>query len=332
MSSERNNIPVSVVIPTFNRATIVVRAIESVLAQTYKDYEIVVIDDGSTDGTDRALRPYEGRVRYFRQENAGVSAARNAGVAVARGQWIAFLDSDDEWLPQKLEVQMASIAKHPQLVAHVTNALMHLPDGSTIDLFTVRGCTHYGEDTVADRPLADVVNGQFFTPTLMGRRDAIERAGGFDTKMSIYEDAGLMRSLALEGPWGICNRPLVVAIRRAESSEINLSRQHRERFAYSCECLIRIGAKLRSDKRLLPAERDLVAEGLSAARFDLGITQVKSGDRRSGMANVRRSFWDRPSLKSLTKCATVQVLGSAGVSWIEKKRAARPAGFRRSSL
>jgi len=330
MSSERS-IEVSVVIPTFNRATFVVRAIESALAQTYTDREIVVVDDGSTDGTDQALRRYEGRIRYQRQKNAGVSAARNAGVAAARGEWIAFLDSDDEWLPEKLEVQMACVARHPQLVAHVTNALIHLPDGNTVDLFTVRGCTRYAEDTVVDRPLADVVTGQFFTPTLLARRDAIQRAGGFDTSMSIYEDADLMRSLALEGPWGMCNRPLVAVFRRSEPSAVNLSRQHRERFAYSCECLIRIGTKLRSDQRLLPGERSLVAEGLSAARFDLGMTQMKAGDRSAGMANIRQSFWDRPSIKSLTKCATVQMLGMTGVSWIEKKRSTA-AGFRRSEL
>ncbi|MBM2835200.1 MAG: glycosyl transferase [Candidatus Brocadiaceae bacterium] len=98
------NVQVSVVIPTYNRAPYVIMAIESVLAQSYQDYEIIVVDDGSTDGTRDVLEPYRDRIRYMYQDNKGVSAARNTGIQESRGEWIAFLDSDDEWLPNKLEI------------------------------------------------------------------------------------------------------------------------------------------------------------------------------------------------------------------------------------
>jgi len=327
-----DRVKVSVVIPTYNRAGFVTRAIDSALAQTYRDFEIVVVDDGSTDDTERILRAYGDRIRYLRQENAGVSRARNAGIAAARGEWIAFLDSDDEWLSEKLAVQVNCIERHRSLVAHATNALMNVSGGETADLFTVRQCTQYTEDCVVDRPLADVMITQFFTPTIMARRDALERIGGFDESLSIYEDASAMRPLALEGPWGVSNRALVLVFRRPESPELNLSRQHKDRFAYSCECLIRIGTRIRSDPRLMPRERRLVAEHLSGTRFDLGLIQVKAGDRRTGLANIRRSFWDCPSLRSLAKCALVSGLGRSGISVIERKRSLVQPGFRRSDL
>jgi glycosyltransferase involved in cell wall biosynthesis len=107
---------VSVVIPTYNRADLLPRAIESALSQTEPPVEVVVVDDGSTDDTPAVVaRCAEGHagVRVLRVANGGVARARNAGIAVARGQWVAFLDSDDEWAPTKLAVQMAALAARP---------------------------------------------------------------------------------------------------------------------------------------------------------------------------------------------------------------------------
>ena len=104
---------VSVIIPTFNRSAMVREAVESVLSQTFDGFELIVVDDGSTDGTTDALRPLAGAIRLIRQENRGVSAARNRGVAAARGALLAFLDSDDLWLPEKLAVQMSYMSTFP---------------------------------------------------------------------------------------------------------------------------------------------------------------------------------------------------------------------------
>ena len=100
---------VSVIIPTYNRGSIVTRAADSVLSQDFEDFEVIVVDDGSTDDTAETLSTYEARIRrkgdgfvklrILRQENQGVCAARNAGIFASKGEWIAFLDSDDEWLP-----------------------------------------------------------------------------------------------------------------------------------------------------------------------------------------------------------------------------------------
>ncbi|WP_205672099.1 glycosyltransferase family A protein [Ammoniphilus sp. YIM 78166] len=102
------------IIPTYNRGKFITNAIESVLRQTYRDLEIVIIDDGSTDDTRSRVAPYGSPVRYIYQQNQGVSEARNNGIKQARGKYIAFLDSDDLFLPHKLEEQMNYIKNHPE--------------------------------------------------------------------------------------------------------------------------------------------------------------------------------------------------------------------------
>ena len=108
--------PVSVVVPTYNRAALVGRAVDSALAAIAPGDEILVVDDGSTDGTERALAPYAGRVRYVRQPHAGAGRARNRGVEEARHPWLAFLDSDDEWMPDRLELGRRALAALPDVV------------------------------------------------------------------------------------------------------------------------------------------------------------------------------------------------------------------------
>ncbi|MGA9059672.1 MAG: glycosyltransferase, partial [Terriglobia bacterium] len=99
---------VTVIIPTFNRASIVGRAIRSVLGQTYQDWELIVVDDCSTDGTEQAVRSFsDNRIKYIRHDrNCRASAARNTGIRCAQGEYVAFLDDDDEWLPEKLQKEL----------------------------------------------------------------------------------------------------------------------------------------------------------------------------------------------------------------------------------
>ncbi|MBV5323521.1 glycosyltransferase family 2 protein, partial [bacterium] len=98
----------TILIPTYNRANLILESLESVFAQSYRDFEIIIVDDGSTDNTAEVLRPLagQGKLKYIRQNNQGASAARNRGIAEARGNLIAFLDSDDLFDPSKLELQV----------------------------------------------------------------------------------------------------------------------------------------------------------------------------------------------------------------------------------
>jgi len=119
---------ISVIIPAFNAGGFIHRTIESILAQTYSDYEIIVVDDGSTDNTAEAVKSYGSKVNYIYQENSGQGAARNRGIAAAQGEWIALLDHDDEWLPEKLRLQMELLQRNTDLKWCATNR--YQSDGS----------------------------------------------------------------------------------------------------------------------------------------------------------------------------------------------------------
>jgi glycosyltransferase involved in cell wall biosynthesis len=113
----------SVIIPTFNRKELVKRAIQSVLNQTLQPQEIIVIDDGSNDGTQSIVKNKYPQIKYFWQVNSGISSARNLGIRTSTGNWIAFLDSDDEWLPNKLEYQYTALSKYPEYKICHTNEI-----------------------------------------------------------------------------------------------------------------------------------------------------------------------------------------------------------------
>ena len=114
---------ISVIIPTYNRCWILKEAIDSVLSQKFTDFEIIVVDDGSNDATAALLSAYGDQITTIYQENRGVSAARNAGILMAKGNYIAFLDSDDMWLPEKLSCQVDFFQSHPEAVICQTDEI-----------------------------------------------------------------------------------------------------------------------------------------------------------------------------------------------------------------
>ena len=105
---------VSIVIPTYNRESFIKKALDSVMEQTFRDFEVVVIDDGSTDRTKDIVSGYGDNVHYYYQENRGIAGARNPGIKKSTGDYIAFLDSDDYWIPEKLQRQLALFHEHPE--------------------------------------------------------------------------------------------------------------------------------------------------------------------------------------------------------------------------
>jgi glycosyltransferase involved in cell wall biosynthesis len=211
------NPKVSVVIPTYNRAAVVQSAIESVLAQTFSDLEIIVVDDGSSVGTGQILREtYGGRIRYFAQANQGASAARNKGIAEARGEWIAFLDSDDQWEKDKLEWQLKALERFgPQCGACYTDTrFCNHPETRTLFQMAEESYRHEGEMGVNVDVLRLLVRPGgagmvVHVSSLLARADAVRRTGGFNPKLRYSEDSEFMFRLAMLTDFCYVNRPLI---------------------------------------------------------------------------------------------------------------------------
>jgi glycosyltransferase involved in cell wall biosynthesis len=179
-------------------------AVASVLAQTCRDFELLVVDDGSTDGTPAALARFGGEIGVLRStRRQGVSAARNAGVAAAQGEWLAFLDSDDLWLPEKLERQMAFMEAHPQLLLSQTEETWvrrgvkvnpprsHRKEGGRIFLRSLERCLVSPSAAVLHRRL-------------------LEDHGGFDEELPAAEDYDLWLRLSWRYEVGLLPEPLII--------------------------------------------------------------------------------------------------------------------------
>jgi len=204
---------VSVVIPAFNAGRFIKRTIESVLSQTYRDFEIIVVDDGSTDNTAEVVRSYGPKVRYIYQENAGDGPSRNTGISAAKGDWIAFLDHDDEWLPEKLEFQMALLEENPGLRWCGTNYYKSYFErrehaGNTEALKKILGGGDYFENffTAVGKKGCSLV-----TTTMVVHKTAFERAGLFDFCWLLCADLDMWWRIAYHFPRiGYLARPLAI--------------------------------------------------------------------------------------------------------------------------
>jgi len=187
---------VTVVIPTYNRARFIAEAIKSVLEQTFRDFELIVVDDGSTDDTAAVVSRFtDPRLRYVYQTNQERSAARNHGIRLAQGEYVAFLDSDDVWLPAKLEYQVALLDARPAVGLAYTGAYI-FEDQLT---FTEQRPRWRGQVLKALLMEDNVVCGSGATPLV--RRACFARVGGFDETASIYgvEDWDMWVRLATAG-------------------------------------------------------------------------------------------------------------------------------------
>jgi GT2 family glycosyltransferase len=233
---------VSVVIPTYNRAYCVAKTIDTALAQTHRQVEIVLVDDGSTDGTAQLIADRYGsdpRVRYIRQENAGVSTARNTGFAHARGEFVALLDSDDLWFPHKLAAQLAVFRAHPEVgmvwsdmeaidmqgrvlrpryLKEMYSAYRHFPDDELFATHT-RLAT-LDPELAQSTGDADVRTGMVYSAMIMGslvhtstavlRRERLEKVGGFNSELRrLGEDYDFHLRTCRLGPVGFVDLPTI---------------------------------------------------------------------------------------------------------------------------
>ena len=175
---------------------------ESVLAQTYTDWEIIIVDDGSTDSTQDVLSPYMNRIRYVWQENKGRSAARNHGIRLAQGELIAFLDADDVWLLDKLERQVVALDNHDQAVLVCGPAQNIDASGQPISFWGSPYMGRLGVEVELHHHDSEMLFGSSIIPsTVIVRREALDQSGLFDTHLSLGEDWELWLRLARIGPF-----------------------------------------------------------------------------------------------------------------------------------
>jgi glycosyltransferase involved in cell wall biosynthesis len=193
---------VSVIIPTYNRWPMIAEAVQSVLAQTFNAFELIVVDDGSTDNTARLLSSCDSRVKVFSQPHAGVAAARNAGVAISLGKYIAFLDSDDLWSPVKLASQADFMER---------NSGVHICQTEEI---WIRGGVRVNPKARHRKPAGDIFRRSLelclVSPSaVMMTKELFNLAGGFDESFPVCEDYDLWLRIAVDYPVFLIDSPLV---------------------------------------------------------------------------------------------------------------------------
>jgi glycosyltransferase involved in cell wall biosynthesis len=215
----------SVVMPAYNVETTIGPAVESVLRQTWDDFELIVVDDGSTDQTHAAVEPFEvnPRVRVVRHENRGLAAARNTGIAHARGEHLAFLDSDDLWMPTYLEAMARALAEDPRAGIGYTDAWVL--DERTRAIYR-RGTAMSCMDPPAQPPqdpqalFARLVRGNFIFSSATVRRSVIEKVGPFDSRLRAAEDWELWLRIAAHG-YRAVRPPGMLAIYRSRPGSLS---------------------------------------------------------------------------------------------------------------
>lgn len=192
---------IAVIIPTYNRAGVVGRAIETALAQTLPPEEIIVVDDGSSDGTREVVEAYGPPVRYIHQQNQGLAASRNTGVRACRSPWVAFIDDDDEWAPGKLEKQAKAIAATPDAVLCYTGLVCVVKGGGSTVIMP----------NSPDRIYPTIRLRTPFSPcSVMIRKDALEAVGGFNPRLRAAEDWELFMRLVPTGRLAWVPEPLLI--------------------------------------------------------------------------------------------------------------------------
>lgn len=270
---------VSVIVPTYNYARFLPRALDSVLAQTYADLEIIVVDDGSTDGTSDVASPYAGKIRYLRKDNGGVSSARNLGIENSRGRLIAFLDADDAWRPEKLARQVAFMEANPGCGMSFTD-MSHWVGGVEThrSYLRERSFRHVSSGRIYHRLLEECF---VFVPTVMARPECFRVAGLFDTALDNAEDWDMWLRIARNFEVGFLDEPLTMRHAHEAGATTHAGRYH--------------GGRILVLERILAAPPDEAAAAiarrkLSEAHWHLGYHLFRSGDMRGCRSHMVQSM------------------------------------------
>jgi glycosyltransferase involved in cell wall biosynthesis len=275
---------VSVIIPAYNAARFIRGAVESVFDQGYSPLELIVVDDGSTDGTADVLAPYHSRLRYVAQANQGIGGARNRGIQEAQGDLIAFLDADDQWLPGKLDQQVRCLQAQPH-VGLVHTDILYWDDATGVCCRRERSRHEYVGRCYTRLFWRNAVNSS--TPLI--RRACIDQVGGFSSDVLYMEDWDFYLRLARHFQFAYVNEPLA----RYRLHDHNVSKR---------EVLMRKGdlqviqKALREDPTLWGTiGRDLVMQRLHELWLAVGYELFRQGEFDEARGYLRQALEARPT-------------------------------------
>jgi len=276
---------VSVVIPVYNGERFLHESLQSVFAQTFQDFELICVDDGSTDHSADLLKQYGQRIRIVRQENAGQSAARNAGVALAKGQYIGFLDQDDLWYPSKLGTQVAVLDAHPDVV--LVHCNYDRIDGSGQMLLQGAGLIERAS-ALASSMGQLIGEALIFPSAMMIRKNGYDRAGGFYHGLQGFEDFDLIARLKEQGKFvmleetGMAYRLHGSGFTRAGGIHVIRSRE---------TFLRRMQALYDGDR----TKKAIVQHMLGDCYSDWGMHEVRRGNKQEGRRKLLQSLSCNPT-------------------------------------
>lgn len=294
---------IAVILPVYNRRATVSQSIESVLAQTFSDFQLIIIDDGSVDGTDEVIRPYlaNPKIRYHRQPNSGrPSLARNTGIALASSPWLAFIDSDDLWLPTKLERQMALVQEAADAgmpldmvlgdYEVVTNGQLSSPSffadyqvWQLLRRVTELGCKHgfvFSRDGLLQ---ALYRKGFAATQAVLVKRSVVEDCGRFDPELTFAEDNDLWMKVAERGRVGCVHGPVHRYIIHGENiTSVKVDRYFTD--------TIRVLLSHQKVAKMRGLGEGALRERMAYYQLSLAEFQFRSGDFFSACSNLWRAL------------------------------------------
>jgi len=279
---------VAVVIPTYNCASSLPAAIESALAQTYRDFRIYVIDDGSTDATTDVLRQYADRCVCLWQPNAGAAAARNRGIRESSSRYVAFLDADDLWHPTKLEQQLEVFNQRPDVGMVISSFAMVMQDGHTgLPITRNYICPELGDGGV----FALLVTECFVaTPCAVVRREVLEEVGVFNEALAVCEDVNMWLRIASCWKMAALREVLVTVYKRVGSLSM-VAGGTKIALAGKLAALQHVEA---SCEDLSQSEQRTLQRSLAVYYYKSGSARLTAGERESAREHLGIAIRYRP--------------------------------------
>ncbi|QBQ54484.1 glycosyltransferase family A protein [Nitrosococcus wardiae] len=300
----------SVIIPVYNGADTLPRALQSVLEQTYSPFEIIVVDDGSTDETAEVVRRFGDQIRYFRQENKGVSAARNAGAKAASGDWLAFLDADDWYYPDRLRWHALWIEEDSSLDFLTGDQEYRRPDGTLIrksmestgvGRAALMRADKQARTLMTEAEVGDFIENHFGdTPTLSVPRRTFLELGGYPVGCTVCEDVNfLIRLCARSHRIGvICQSLAVYCVHQNSATRSDPLGAQKQTVA----ALLPLRQTL---AHAAPAVRNGLERGVRRARRDLATVLLRQGRYIEAICAVGVSFLEKPHWNTLREVLSV---------------------------